>query len=213
MQNWRVIVGRVAPPRFMLFLLVFAFAAPWGVLHHGWQRGPMLAFDVATFVFLLSIPSLFGKGSVEEMRATAQRTDANRAELLAFTVIASSRGTGWRWPRSWGGREPRTRCWCWRRWRWRGASPTSSSRWDYAHLYYMPGERGDAAGLYFPGEDAPDYADFLDFAVTLGMTFQTSDVAITSREMRRVVTGQSVAAFVFNLGVVAFTINVLGGGG
>lgn len=212
MEKWRVIVGRVAPPRFMLFLLVFAAAAPWGVLHHGWQRGPMMAFDVATIVFLLSIPSLLGKGSVEEMRATARATDANRAELLAFTVIASlavlvavAAEVG----------RP-------------GASDkvlvlaTLALAWSfanivfamhYAHLYYMPGAGGrDAGGLDFPGDEAPDYADFLYFAVTLGMTFQTSDVAVTSREMRRVVTGQSVAAFVFNLGVVAFTINVLGGG-
>ncbi len=45
------------------------------------------------------------------------------------------------------------------------------------------------------------------------MTFQTSDVSITSRRIRRVVLGQCLAAFVFNLGVIAFTINVLGGGG
>jgi uncharacterized membrane protein len=44
------------------------------------------------------------------------------------------------------------------------------------------------------------------------MTFQTSDVEMTSRKMRRVATGQCLAAFVFNIGVLAFTINVLGGG-
>ena len=30
--------------------------------------------------------------------------------------------------------------------------------------------------------------------------------------IRRIVTGQCLAAFVFNLGVIAFSINVLGGG-
>ena len=44
------------------------------------------------------------------------------------------------------------------------------------------------------------------------MTFQTSDVEITSRRLRRVSIGQCLAAFVFNLGVLAFSINVLGGG-
>ena len=44
------------------------------------------------------------------------------------------------------------------------------------------------------------------------MTFQTSDVAIGDRMIRRVVTIHCLAAFVFNLGVLAFTINVLGGG-
>jgi uncharacterized membrane protein len=42
------------------------------------------------------------------------------------------------------------------------------------------------------------------------MTFQTSDVAITSQRIRRIVTLHSFAAFVFNLGVIAFTINALG---
>ena len=43
------------------------------------------------------------------------------------------------------------------------------------------------------------------------MTFQTSDVEITQTRVRVVVTLHCLAAFVFNLGVLAFTINVLGG--
>jgi uncharacterized membrane protein len=42
------------------------------------------------------------------------------------------------------------------------------------------------------------------------MTFQTSDVTITSTRIRRVVTLHCLEAFVFNLGVIAFTINALG---
>jgi uncharacterized membrane protein len=45
------------------------------------------------------------------------------------------------------------------------------------------------------------------------MTFQTSDVQVTDGAMRRVVVGHTLAAFVFNLGVLAFTVNVLGGAG
>jgi uncharacterized membrane protein len=44
------------------------------------------------------------------------------------------------------------------------------------------------------------------------MTFQVSDMYITTSRLRRVVTFHCLAAFVFNLGVLAFTINVLGGG-
>ncbi len=212
MDNWRVIVGRVAPPRFLLFLLVFAFAAPIGILHHGWQRGPMLAFDVAAIAFLLSMPSLFRQGSAEEMRAVAQRTDANRVELLAFSVIATLAvlvAVAAELGRP--GRADKVLVLATLALAWGFANIVYTLH--YAHLYYMPGDTGDAGGLDFPDEDAPDYGDFFYFAVTLGMTFQTSDVSVTSREMRRVVTGQSVAAFVFNLGVLAFTINVLGGGG
>jgi uncharacterized membrane protein len=42
------------------------------------------------------------------------------------------------------------------------------------------------------------------------MTFQTSDVTITGEHIRRVVTLHCLAAFFFNIGVLAFTINVLG---
>ena len=42
------------------------------------------------------------------------------------------------------------------------------------------------------------------------MAFATSDVQISGRHMRRVVTIHCLAAFAFNIGVLAFTINVLG---
>ena len=42
------------------------------------------------------------------------------------------------------------------------------------------------------------------------MTFQTSDVAITATQMRRPVMVQSLAAFIFTIGGLAFFINVLG---
>jgi uncharacterized membrane protein len=44
------------------------------------------------------------------------------------------------------------------------------------------------------------------------MTFQTSDAGISSRAVRQTVMFHCLAAFVFNLGILAFTINVLGGG-
>lgn len=78
----------------------------------------------------------------------------------------------------------------------------------YAHLFY--GQGNTDGGLSFPDTDTPDYLDFVYFAFTLGMTFQTSDVAINSRTIRRVVLAQSLAAFIFNIGILAFTINTLG---
>ena len=79
----------------------------------------------------------------------------------------------------------------------------------YAHLAYIQPDAGDC-GLEFPGTKQPSYWDFVYFAYTLGMTFQTSDVTITDERIRRVVTVHCFAAFVFNIGVLAFTINVLG---
>ena len=80
----------------------------------------------------------------------------------------------------------------------------------YAHMFYLKGEAAGRmpAGSTFPSTKEPDYWDFIYFSFTLGMTFQTSDIDITSRAIRRVSIGQCLAAFVFNLGMLAFTINI-----
>jgi len=84
----------------------------------------------------------------------------------------------------------------------------------YAHLFYSRADGGrDAGGIDIPDTKEPNYWDFVYFSFTLGMTFQTSDCQITSPRIRRVVIGHCLAAFVFNIGVLAFSINVLGGGG
>jgi len=79
----------------------------------------------------------------------------------------------------------------------------------YAHEYY--GERGDGqiGGLKFPGTQAPDYWDFLYFSLVVAMTCQVSDVAITSKVIRRVVTIHGVLSFFFNLAILALTINMI----
>jgi len=79
----------------------------------------------------------------------------------------------------------------------------------YAHEYY--GERSDdqVGGLKFPGTQGPDYWDFLYFSLVVAMTCQVSDVAITSKAIRRVATVQGVLAFFFNLAILALTINMI----
>jgi uncharacterized membrane protein len=80
----------------------------------------------------------------------------------------------------------------------------------YAHLYYLPGKEGDRGGLRIPDTRTPDYWDFIYFSFTLGMTFQTSDVAVTGSHIRKVVLGHTMVAFLFNIGVLAFVVNALG---
>ena len=77
---------------------------------------------------------------------------------------------------------------------------------EYAHSYYMAGQ-----GLDFPGEPEPDYWDVTYFSLVLNMTCQTSDVAITTRPMRRLVLLHSVIAFFFNVIILALTVNVVAG--
>ncbi len=79
----------------------------------------------------------------------------------------------------------------------------------YAHEFYT---RTDGAavdgGLDFPKEDRPDYWDFLYFAIVLGMTFQVSDVQITSRKLRRLATLHGLLGFLFNTVIIALTVNL-----
>ena len=79
----------------------------------------------------------------------------------------------------------------------------------YAHEYYTP-SNGVAPdkGLDFPGDEEPDYWDFTYFAIVLGMTFQVSDVQITSRKLRRLATVHGLLGFLFNTVIVALTVNL-----
>lgn len=80
----------------------------------------------------------------------------------------------------------------------------------YAHGFY--GNYGAAhKGLDFPGDDEPDYWDFAYFALVLGMTFQVSDVQITSRRLRRMALVHSVIAFVLNVFIIAMSVNIVAG--
>ena len=81
----------------------------------------------------------------------------------------------------------------------------------YAHEYYAtdgaPGP-GIDGGLEFPGEQPPDYWDFCYFSLVLGMTFQVSDVQITSRKLRRLALAHGLIGFLFNTVIVALTVNI-----
>jgi uncharacterized membrane protein len=85
----------------------------------------------------------------------------------------------------------------------------------YAHGYYGDADPSDAykpvGGLVFPGQNQPDYWDFMYFSFVVGMTFQVSDVQIEDHELRRGVLAHGVLAFFFNVIIVALTINIVAG--
>lgn len=80
----------------------------------------------------------------------------------------------------------------------------------YAHMFY----RGAAKKLplRFPDElTEPDYWDFLYFSFTIAVAVQTSDVSVMTRPMRKMVMGQSVLSFFFNLAILGLSINIAAG--
>lgn len=83
----------------------------------------------------------------------------------------------------------------------------------YAHEYYAKDIGGPDfdRGLEFPREQRPDYLDFMYFALVLGMTFQVSDVQITSRKLRRLASVHGLLSFLFNTIILALTVNLAAG--
>jgi len=81
----------------------------------------------------------------------------------------------------------------------------------YAHGYYQDNSTGDtiAGGLEFPDDRQPDYWDFLYFSFVIGMTSQVSDVAISSRSLRRLALLHGILSFFFNTAILAMSINII----
>ena len=81
----------------------------------------------------------------------------------------------------------------------------------YARRYHAARRpaHSQPAELVFPGGHAPDYLDFCYFSFVVGMTSQVSDVAVSSRRMRRLTLTHSVLAFVFNIAILALSLNII----
>jgi len=75
----------------------------------------------------------------------------------------------------------------------------------YAYLYYSdtPG------GIDFNGDELPAYRDFLYFSYNLGMTYQVSDTAVSSRTIRAVVFRHCLLSYAFGTVILATTINLI----
>lgn len=199
-------------PRYALFLAVGALALPvlGGTL--GWHEGTVAAFDVAVLAFVVSCVPLWRHGGPDRMRAEAKRDDAGAVLLLVFTALISATILAAITQLALDKQALKA-------WDIALLVGTLLASWvfanliyamHYARLYYAPGGGADQdGGLDFPGDAEPGFADFVHFAAVIGMTCQTADIAMTASAFRRVATFHGLFAFVFNLGVLALTVNVL----
>lgn len=203
--------NKIAPPRFLTFLAALVVGFPvFESYFRRWPLAAMTTFDVAATLFLVLCVPLLGTREARVIREHSQANDANRVLLLVLTgiVIAimliaiSAEAVG-------HNPQPVTKVLI---------IVTLALGWlfsntiyalHYAHLVYMHPDTG-CVGLEFPHTSNPVYWDFVYFSFTCGMAFATSDVVITQSRMRKIVTIHCLAAFAFNIGVIAFTINVLG---
>ena len=214
MAEPRTIGNRIAPWRFIVFVAVLIAAAlPASHWMGSYPLGIIAAFDLAATIFLASCINLLALDDPVKIQTLTKQNDANRTVLLGLTgivmavlLIAVAAETVGRHP------EPFTKsliivtlvlAWLF---------SNSVYALHYAHMAYVRPESG-CLGFHFPGTEAPIYWDFVYFAFTCGMAFATSDVEVTNRSVRNVVTFHCLAAFAFNIGVLAFTINLLASGG
>jgi uncharacterized membrane protein len=207
---------KVASARFLAFLGVFAAGSLGLAMRFDLVRSVLLGFDVAALVFLASLVPLFRGPDIAGIRSHARENDANRLVLLIITLAVSvvilfavQSALSERISPS-AATYALVVCTLLLTW----LFSNSVFALHYAHLFYLDrnARGGDDRGLDFPCTHEPHYWDFVYFACTIGMTFQTSDVQITSSVLRKVVTFHALGAFVFNIGVMAFAINVLGSG-
>lgn len=87
----------------------------------------------------------------------------------------------------------------------------------YAHLFYTSKAEDDGikkdqvGGLLFLDDDEPDYMDFAYFAFVIGMTFQVSDVQVSSSHIRRLALLHGLLSFMYNTVILALSINIISG--
>jgi uncharacterized membrane protein len=213
--GWRPLISLRVRPR--LSLAAAAFAACSVLLAWvGVPRVPalLLGFDAGAMIFLVGMLVMFNRSTVEHMRHQARVQDAGRWGILwsavgLTAVVLVALGTELHAAKSGGVFAIASA----------GVSIVLS--WLFMNVmfavHYAHGFYGDYSsqhrGLEFPGKEQPDYWDFAYFSIVIGMTFQVSDVQITSRTLRRIVIAHSVIAFFFNMFIIAVTVNIVAGQG
>jgi uncharacterized membrane protein len=170
----------------------------------------LVAWDTGVLVYLVAATILISRFDLTLARQRAEEQDEGGLALLVLTVAAAVASLG-AIVAQLGSITPDAD---------RGpyfalAVATITLSWSfiqvifslhYAHEFYDTGDEG--GGLQFPEDDHPEYWDFLYFSVVIGMTFQVSDVQVTSKRMRRLVAAHGVLAFAFNVAILALVVNL-----
>jgi uncharacterized membrane protein len=175
----------------------------------------LVGWNIGVAVYLALMHSMFRRCDIDHIRRRAAEQDEGEFAILILTVIATIASLGAIVVELGGVKQAPS-----------GdaflqlllASTTILLSWGfihtiftihYAHEYYGERRDGMIGGLVFPGDAKPDYRDFLYFSLVIAMTSQVSDVNITSKVIRRVVSLHGVLSFFFNLTVLALTVNMI----
>jgi uncharacterized membrane protein len=170
----------------------------------------LIGWDVGIALYLMAAYGTMARADIHHIRRQSALQDEGRIAILVLTVtaalasiaaiiveLAATPG---------GGREPI---------RLLLATITIVLSWGFIHtifaLHYaheFHAEHRNGGGLAFPGNEDPDYWDFVYFSFVIGMTSQVSDVAVTSKAIRQTVAAHGIVSFVFNVALLALTVNI-----
>ncbi len=209
LQRWIRIV-RTRPRLFLAILLGLAVGV---FLPAEWRPATrfLVAWDIALGLYLALAFRLMTNCDVNRIKRRAAHQDEGRLTILVL-VVASAMASLLAILAELGGanRQPAHLTL---------AAITILLSWAFthtifaihhAHEYYDENaHRG--GGLNFPGDQPPDYWDFVYFSFVVGMTSQVSDVAVASRAFRRLVAAHGVVSFIFNATLLALTVNIAAG--
>jgi len=179
-------------------------ALPWRTstrLIVGWDVGVLLylvlSYRVAAHA---SIATIRQRAAINDDGAIALLVLASAAALASLAAVLAELGHAPGWDQVALGLGTVLLSWAFMHW---------IFALHYAREFY--GVRGDkrAGGLVFPGNQDPDYWDFLYYSLVVAMTAQVSDVQITSKTIRRLTTVHGVVSFFFNVAVLALTVNIV----
>lgn len=198
-------------PRIVAAVIIGVVVA--AVLPREWQVATRLlvAWDVALVVYLGLALNLMLRADVNAIRRRAVEEDEGRIAILVLAALAALASLAGILAeiaivRSGGPVRPPLAL----------AAATILLSWafihvvfalHYAHEFYDRDRDGKAA-LVFPGDDAPDYRDFLYFSFVIGMTAQVSDVAITGKRIRATAMAHGIVSFLFNAALLALVVNI-----
>lgn len=174
----------------------------------------LLAWNVASFLYLLLAAIMMRRSNSDRMHARARMQDDGKLVVLTLVIVASvavliAIGSQLAYVKDMHGWQRNAHIAL--------AAITVFSSWaftqtmlalHYAHDYYVARLGGGSGGLEFPGTADPDYADFLYFSCVIGTSGQTADVSFSTTRMRKIGLIHCVLAFFFNTTVLALTINI-----
>jgi uncharacterized membrane protein len=203
-----------AQPRF--FSAALAGVLVWCVLPRDWRASTRLlvAWDCATGLYLILAAVMMSRSNMHRIRYRVALQDEKQFLILGLTIITAIISLGGTVAQMAAAKSDKGHS------GWQHialASLTVLFSWTfahtifaihYAHEYFAGPEDDLAEGLDFPGNEPPDYWDFVYYSFIIGTACATADVNITSKNIRRITTLHCVFAFFFNTTILALTVNI-----